>query len=401
MRGGITMGTTVMLLAALQIWLHRREACYQRQHFSSRRAKAHGYAIAKLRVTAIAIAIEALFVIVMINLGLAQLYDLFAWLGLAEWIVQWAVFVSTLLLIAAVKRSMTLVLIWLVERRFGYTNQHMGVFLKDTLLKAALLFACGGSLGLVSIQILQQGWSTGWIWLVLIWSGFVWGRSWLYPVIIAPLFNRYQSLNNPELADAVRAIGQSSGVPVHAVLIMDGSRRSSHGNAHVTGHGSSRRVVLLDTLDSILDQAELLAVVAHEIGHIRHGHMLYYQLCQFLTSTIWIGLFGFWAGRVGIDPGTGLALLWLLAPIVAFLVKPLFSGLIRKFEYQADAFAASKGHGVNLGRALIKLLDNNGATYKSDPCFSWIYHTHPLLDERLASLDQQTVSPANQVVEGH
>lgn len=329
MNESIIMVSVVMLLTALQIWLHKRESRYQRQPVSGGRTRAHDYAIAKLRVAAIAIAAEALVVIGMINSGLALIHDFFIRLGLVDWFVQWALFISTLLLIAAVKRSMTLVQIWLVEWRFGYANQGMGLFVKDTLLKAVLLFVCGGGLGMVAIQIVQQGWSTAWIWLALLWGGFVWGRSWLHPVIIAPLFNRYQRLDNVELAEAVCAIGQGAGVPVHSVLIMDGSRRSSHGNAHVTGQGSSRRVILLDTLAGILNRAELLAVVAHEMGHIRCRHMFYYQLCQFVASTIWIGLFAFWADSAGSDPGTGLALLWLLTPIVAFMVKPLFSSLIR------------------------------------------------------------------------
>lgn len=379
----------------LQLWLHGRELRYQQRRPD--RGRGRDYTRQRLRVTLLGLLVEGLCVLLLVA-GLDGLDRLWQAAGLSGWALQWVLPVTVLLLLAALRRALTLLRVWSVERRFGYSRQTLAGFLRDSLVQGGLLLACGAGLVAAALFLLGSGlesdwgsgwgggWSQGWPWLVLLWGGFVWARSWLYPVLIAPLFNSYRACDDAVLAHRVRAIARQAGVRLGALLVMDGSRRSSHGNAHVAGAGGSRRVVLLDTLHGILEREEIVAVVAHEVGHLGARHMLGFQLCTLLASSVWIGLFSLAAGLAELAPGEGLALLWLLSPSAALLVKPLFSRLIRGFEHQADAFAAACGYGDALACALVKLTRHNGAVTDSDPWFGLVYHSHPGLGERLRRL---------------
>ncbi|WP_260292324.1 M48 family metalloprotease [Sedimenticola hydrogenitrophicus] len=384
---------TPSLLAALvitglllQLWLHGRELRYQQRQSAQAGARSSDYSRQRLRFAALGLVFEALFVLLMLAAGLELLQRLWLAAGLSGWALQWALLLSVLLLLAAVQRAITLLRVWCVERRFGYSRQRLGGFFRDTLVKAGLLLIVGSGLAAGATRLLEAGWPAGWWSLALLWGGFVWVRSWLYPALIAPLFNRYRPVDDPDLVCRVGAIGRQAGIDLGPLLVMDGSRRSSHGNAHVTGTAGSRRVVLLDTLSGILDTGEIAAVVGHEAGHLRARHMPLFQFCSLLVSTLWIGLFSLAAGTAELAPGTGLALLWLLTPNAALLVKPLFSCMIRGFEHQADAFAGACGYADALACALVKLTRHNGAAEDSDPWFSLVYHSHPRLAERLRRL---------------
>lgn len=383
------MSLSLLVLAVIggllwQLWLHGREI-----RFQQRQAGVTGtadYPVQRLRFARIGLVIEALFVLLMLAIGLAGLNRLWLAVGLDGWPLDGAVLLSVVLLQAAVQRGITLLSVWCVERRYGYSCQSAGGFFRDSLIKAGLLLFCGGLLAAVATYLLAVGWQTGWWGVALLWAVFVWIRGMLWPALIVPLFNRYRPYPEAGLEYRMQGMALQAGVRVGPLLEMDGSRRSSHGNAQVTGFGASRRVVLLDTLRGILEPEEILAVVAHEIGHLGARHLTVFQCCNLLAVTVWIGLFSGLAGSADVTPGSGLAMLWLLSPTAALLVRPLFARLIRGFEHQADAFAEACGYGDALACALLKLTRHNGAAADSDPWFRRVYHSHPRLAERLQRL---------------
>ncbi|MCW8905196.1 M48 family metalloprotease [Sedimenticola sp.] len=367
-----------------QLWLHGREIRFQRRRATASRTT--DYPLQRLRFARVGLVIEALFVLLMLALGLEGLERLWLAAGLSGGWLDGALLLSVLLLQAAVQRAVTLLRIWRVERPFGYSCQSAGGFFRDTLIKGGLLLLCGAALAAVATHLLAAGWRAGWWGLALLWVVFVWARGMLWPALVAPLFNRYRPYPDAGLDYRMQAMALQAGVRVGPLLELNGSRRSSHGNAQVTGFGAARRVVLLDTLRGILEPEELLAVVAHEIGHLGARHLAVYQCCNLLAATLWIGLFSVLAGASFLASGSGLALLWLLSPTAALLVKPLFARLIRGFEHQADAFAETCGYGDALACALLKLTRHNGAAAESDPWFARVYHSHPRLAERLRRL---------------
>ncbi|WP_428623703.1 M48 family metalloprotease [Sedimenticola sp.] len=364
-----------------QLWLYGREI-----RFQWRRSAMANYSVRRLQVILLGLIIEALFVLLMLAAGLDGLNRLWLETGLHGWLLNGAVLLSILMLQAAMQRGIALLRVWGVERRFGYACQSLGGFFRDTLIKGGLLLLCGALLAAAATGLLETGWQRGWWGVALLWAGFVWARSSLWPTLIAPLFNRYRLYDDAGLEYRVQAMALQAGVRVGPLLEMDGSRRSSHGNAQVTGFGASRRVVLLDTLRGILEPEEIMAVVAHEVGHLGGRHLGLYQLCTLFVATVWIGLFSWLAATLAWAPGSGLALLWLLSPTAALLVKPLFAHMIRGFEHQADAFAEACGYGDALACALLKLTRHNGAATESDPWFSRVYHSHPRLADRLQRL---------------
>ncbi len=376
--------------AAVQTWLHSREIRFLRagQDQPDLDEKTASYRIAGLKVSAASILIQTVFVIVLVfGGGLPWLQTI--WTGGAGPIVDIAFLVCVVLALAAVRRSIVAFRVWGVERRFDFSNQTAFLFIKDTLFQGILLFALTLVIGGGALFALERWGLMGWAAIWLMWTAFGLLRTWLYPLVIAPLFNDFSSPENVGLVDKVKQLGNRAGTKVGKVLIMDGSRRSSHGNAHVAGLGTTKRVVLLDTLFNILTLEEILGVLAHELGHQKHSHIAKYRSLEALASAIWIGVFGYASGFLVFQhfgPGQALALMWMLTPLLIFWVQPFFSALIQSFEYQADTAAVQLGYGEALGSALIKLNSHNAATPRSEPLFAWAYHSHPMLGKRLKAL---------------
>lgn len=378
----------LVLSAVVQVWLHVREMTFlrARQGQSELDEKTAPYRIAGLKVSTAHIIIQLIFVVgLAFGGGLSWLHSI--WSAKTDLSGDLAVLLCVVLGWAAVRRTIVGVRLWGVERRFGFSNQTPFLFAKDTLFQGGLLFAGTLVIGGTGIFALQEWGLMGWAATWLAWTTFSLLRSWLYPLIIAPLFNVFRVPEDAALIDEIKQLANRAGTKVGKVLIMDGSTRSTHGNAHVAGLGPTKRVVLLDTLFDILTGDEILGVLAHELGHQRHRHIARYRLLEALSSAIWIGLFGYTSEFLSFQhSGSGqlLALLWLLSPLLSFWVLPFFTALIRAFEYQADNAAVDWGYGDALGNALIKLNSHNAAPLKSDPLFAWTYHSHPLLNERLA-----------------
>jgi STE24 endopeptidase len=240
-----------------------------------------------------------------------------------------------------------------------------------------------------------------WLWAWGVWMGFNLLLLLIYPTFIAPLFNKFQPLEDETLKARVTALMQRCGFAAKGLFVMDGSKRSAHANAYFTGFGAAKRVVFYDTLLAKLSPGEVDAVLAHELGHFRHRHIIQRIVALFAMSLLGFALLGWlstrrrgsiwdWAFGPSMGaPNDALALLlFLLAvPVFSFFVSPLFAQLSRKHEFQADAFAVTQTSGQDLRTALLKLYEDNASTLTPDPVFVKFYYSHPPASERLARMN--------------
>jgi len=234
-------------------------------------------------------------------------------------------------------------------------------------------------------------------WLAL--AGWQLLLMWIAPAFILPLFNRFTPLEDAALKERVSALMAQSGFTASGFFVMDGSRRSAHSNAFFTGFGATKRVVFFDTLLAQLTHSEMAAVLAHELGHFAHRHLLKRMAVGFATTLAGFALLGWLSGQswfylgLGVQPSLGvpndalaLLLFMLAVPVFSVFLTPLSSLMSRRDEFQADAYAVARTGGADLKAALLKLYEDNASTLTPDPLFVSFYYSHPSAGERLARL---------------
>ena len=286
-----------------------------------------------------------------------------------------------------------------IEQAFGFNRTTPGLFIAD-LFKGLLV---GALLGLPIVALIL--WLMGaagprwWLWAWGAWMGFNLLVMVIYPSVIAPLFNKFEPLNDAELKARVERLMARCGFAAKGLFVMDGSRRSAHGNAYFSGFGPAKRVVFFDTLLAKLDGAEVEAVLAHELGHFKHRHITKRIVLMFALSLAGFALLGWLAQQpafylgLGVTPSLGapndalaLLLFILAGPVFGFFVTPLASYFSRRDEFQADAYARAQASGADLSSALLKLHEDNAGTLTPDPVYARFYYSHPPAAERLAAL---------------
>ena len=286
-----------------------------------------------------------------------------------------------------------------LEQRFGFNRNTWRLYLAD-MLKGLLIGALIGlPLAAAVLWIMGAAGAMWWLWAWGTWAGFNLLVMVLYPTLIAPLFNKFEPLSDEALKTRVQALMQRCGFAAKGLFVMDGSRRSAHGNAYFTGLGAAKRVVFFDTLLAKLSAAEVEAVLAHELGHFKHKHVTQRLVMMFGLSLAALALLGWLAGQPGFYVGLGVApnlgapndalavLLFMVAvPVFGFFASPLLAQLSRKHEFQADAYACAQASGADLASALLKLHQDNAATLTPDPLYVRFYYSHPPASERLAAL---------------
>ena len=292
---------------------------------------------------------------------------------------------------------------FVVEQRFGFNRMTPRLYLMD-LLKASVVGALIGlPLAALILWIMGALGASWWLWAWVAWVAFNLILLLLYPTVIAPLFNKFEPLPDEALKTRVQALMQRCGFAAKGLFVMDGSKRSAHANAYFTGLGAAKRVVFFDTLLSRLSPGEVEAVLAHELGHFRHRHVLKRMVSIFAASLAGLALLGWLAGQSGFYAGLGVApnlaaansalalLLFSLAlPPFMFFITPLASHLSRRHEFEADAYACAQADGKDLANALLKLHEDNAATLTPDPLYVRFYYSHPPASERLAALKAGT-----------
>ena len=238
-----------------------------------------------------------------------------------------------------------------------------------------------------------------WIWAWGVWTVFNVLILLLYPTLIAPLFNSFKPLDKPELADRIHKLADRCNFALGGLFVMDGSKRSAHGNAYFTGFGRARRIVFFDTLLTRLNADEIEAVLAHELGHFARRHILQRIGLSFVMAFGFFALLGWAAGQPGFYESLGvtprvdgsndamaLLLFFLVMPVVTYLLTPLGSWYSRRHEFEADDYASAQSQPDFLVSALVKLYDDNAATLTPDPIHSAFYDSHPPASVRIRHL---------------
>ena len=286
---------------------------------------------------------------------------------------------------------------FVLEARFGFNRTTLKLWITD-LVKAMILGAILGlPLAALALTLMRAAGPYWWLWVWIVWIAFQFLILALYPTVIAPLFNKFSPLPAGAARERVEALLARCGFKSRGLFVMDGSRRSSHGNAFFTGFGRAKRIVFFDTLLDRLGPDEIEAVLAHELGHFRLRHVIKRMLWMAALSLLLLAVLAwlmqaawFYEGLSvppALDrPGVALVLFFLVLPVFTFLLAPLSALYSRKHEFEADAFAAQHASASSLVHALVKLYQDNAATLTPDPVHSTFYDSHPPAAIRIARL---------------
>ena len=396
----------------LRYWLARRQIRHVLAHrdtvpaaFADRvglhsHQRAADYTVARSQLSMVERIVEAAVLLGLTLLGGLQALDLaLGRLIESELWRQMALVGAVLALLGAVGLVFSAWRTFRLEARFGFNRMTPRLFLTDALKMLAVTLVLGVPL-LAAILWIMRSAGTDWAWWAWgVWVGFNLLVLWLYPSFIAPRFNRFTPLDDPELGQRIHALARRCHFGLSGLFVMDGSRRSAHGNAYFTGFGRHRRIVFFDTLLARLDTDEVEAVLAHELGHFAHRHILRRIVVSFVTAGVLLHLLAwlstqlwFYTG-LGVVPqlgrpndGLALVLFMLALPVLTFWSTPIASLLSRRDEFQADRYAVRQCGAAPLASALVKLYDDNAATLTPDPIHSAWYDSHPPAPVRLAHL---------------
>lgn len=387
----------------IRFWLARRQIRHVLQHrdavpgvFAERiglhsHQRAADYTTARIQLLLVERLAEAAVLLGLTLLGGLQFLDLqIGRLIEAEIPRQLVLVGSVFVLMGLVGLPFAIWRTFKLEARFGFNRMTPRLFVIDTL-KILLITLILGTPLLAGILWVMGNTGGAWAWWAWgLWVAFNFLVLWLYPTFIAPLFNRFTPLDDPELSARIHALAERCRFGLSSIFVMDGSRRSAHGNAYFTGFGRNRRIVFFDTLLSRLNADEVEAVLAHELGHFAHRHILKRMAISFATALLLLLLLAWLSGQLwfytGLGvipqlgrPNDGLALiLFILAmPVFTFWAAPLASLLSRRDEFQADRYAVEQCGSAPLISALVKLYDDNAATLTPDPLHSAWYDSHP------------------------
>jgi STE24 endopeptidase len=329
--------------------------------------------------------------------GLAAMQAAVAPLGWREPWQGMLIVLCVFLLLQLLSLPFALWRIFRLEARFGFNHTTPRLFALDLMRQLALGAALGGPLLLATLALMVSFARWWWLWVWLLWQAATLVLTWAAPRYIAPLFNRFSPLTDAHLEKRVAALLARCGYAAHGgVYVMDGSRRSAHGNAYFTGLGRNKRIVFFDTLLSRVDAEEIEAVLAHELGHFRLRHVLQRLIASMGLSFLGLAALAALAreptfytsfGIAAPSPALALLLFAIILPVVSFFATPLGAWWSRRQEYAADAFAARHADPAALIGALVKLYRHNAATLTPDPLHSAFYDSHPPATQRIARLE--------------
>lgn len=386
------------LTCGVRLWLKLRQWRHIAAHrttvpaqFSERislasHQKAAAYGIDRSKVALVDIAVDTAWLLALtLGGGLLALHDFWAARldGIAYGI---ALMFSVMLLSGLVDLPFSLYKQFVIEARHGFNRMTVALFASDLLKQTLLGIVIGAPVLATVLWLMEAMGSLWWLHVWLFWSVFNLLMLFIFPTWIAPLFNKFTPLPDGEAKQRIEALLERCGFRSNGLFVMDGSKRSAHGNAYFTGFGNNKRIVFFDTLLERLSPSETEAVLAHELGHFRKRHVLQRMLLMFASSLLFLALLGqlidapwFYAGLGVPAQSTALALtlFFLVVPVFLFPLTPLTSYWSRRHEFEADAYAAEHTAGSELVHALVKLYDDNAATLTPDPLHSLFYDSHP------------------------
>jgi STE24 endopeptidase len=373
--------------------------------------KAADYTIAKARFGMLEMAFGAAVLLGWTLLGgIDALNQALSSSSLASWsplVPQLALLAVFGLISGLLDLPFTLYSTFRIEERFGFNKMTFKLWLADLVKSTLVGIVIGLPIVALILWLMGSAGSLWWLWAWGVWMGFNLLVLVLYPTVIAPLFNKFKPLEDEALKARVTALMQRCGFAAKGLFVMDGSKRSAHANAYFTGFGAAKRVVFYDTLLKQLNPGEVDAVLAHELGHFKHKHIIKRIVSMFAMSLAGFALLGWVSSQVWFYTGLGvrpnltgandalaLLLFLLVVPLFSFFVSPVFAQFSRKHEFEADAYAVAQTDGKDLQSALLKLYQDNASTLTPDPVFVKFYYSHPPASERLGRMIPSVESAA-------
>ena len=396
----------------LKYWLNARQIRHVAQHRNQvpsaftqtitlqAHQKAADYTIAKARLGLIDLALGAAVLIGWTLLGgLSWLNQiLMVWLG-GGMVQQLALLAAFVIVSGVIDLPVTLYRTFVLEERFGFNKMTAQLWLADFLKSSVIGALVGLPIAALILWMMNATGSFWWVWAWGVWMGLNLLMLLVYPTYIAPLFNKFSPLEDKALKDRVTALMARCGFAAKGLFVMDGSRRSAHANAYFTGFGASKRVVFYDTLLAKLSAQEVEAVLAHELGHFKHKHVIKRIVTLFAMSLVGFALLGWLATQAWFFTGLGvlpnlsaandalaLLLFMLVVPVFSFFISPVMARSSRRHEFEADAYAMAQTNGSDLATALLKLFQDNASTLTPDPVYVKFFYSHPPASERLARM---------------
>ncbi len=404
---------TLALTTLAKLWLAQRHLAYIAAHrdrvpeaFAGQitlasHQKGADYTSAKTRFSMITVLFDAALLLgFTVAGGIEKISELSQHWFSGTLVQGMATIVITLLLSSLLEAPFNIYSTFAIEGRFGFNHMTFGLYLMDAL-KGLLI---GSILGLPLLAgvlwLMERMGSHWWLYVWSVWVLFNLLILFIYPTFIAPLFNKFSPLKDEATKARIEALLKRCGFTSSGLFVMDGSKRSAHGNAYFTGFGKTKRIVFFDTLLEHLNTEEIEAVLAHELGHFKHRHVMKRIVSTFAISLAFLWLLGvlmqtgWFYEALGVHPSTGsgnsalaLLLLFMIMPLAGFLFGPIMSAYSRKHEFEADSYAAKQTNSRDLINALVKLYQDNAATLTPDPLYSKFYDSHPPASIRIAHLE--------------
>jgi len=402
----------LVLMTVVELWLSLRQSrhvsahrdkvpdAFKEQISLADHQKAANYTVAKGKLNRL----DGVFGMVVLLLwtfggGLAVLSGFWQSFGWSDMTVGVVFILSFFILSSVIDLPFSWYRTFVLEAEFGFNKSSIGLFFSDLIKQTILMVLIGAPLLWGALWLMESTGEYWWLYLWAAWIGFTLLMMWAYPAFIAPLFNQFSPLEDVALKTRVEGLLSRCGFKSQGVFVMDGSRRSGHGNAYFTGLGSNKRIVFFDTLLKTLNEEQIEAVLAHELGHFRRKHVLKNMGVMAVLSLVSLALLGwviiepwFYVG-LGVttqSSAMALVLFMLVIPVFGFFMHPLMTAMSRKYEYEADDYAASVSSGQHLIEALVALYQENASTLTPDPLVSAIYDSHPPATLRVAHLEAQT-----------
>ncbi|MEX3613584.1 MAG: M48 family metallopeptidase [Burkholderia gladioli] len=408
----LLFAAAILAMVGTKLWLATRQIRFVAAHRGAVPAqfrdtipltahqRAADYTVARTRLTMLQIVASAVLLIALTLFGGVGAIDhaLRDWLG-GGYGQQILLIAAVLLITSAIEIPFDYVRQFGIEGRFGFNRMTRKLFFADLARNTAVGALLGLPLLFVVLWLMNRAGPLWWLWTWIVWVAFQ--MLVLYPSFIAPLFNKFEPLGDEALRARIEGLMKRCGFAAKGLFVMDGSRRSAHGNAYFTGFGATKRIVFFDTLLARLSGSEIEAVLANELGHFKRRHIVKRMLVTFVLSLALLALLGWLAGRTWFYTGLGalpsmagsnaslaltLTLFFLAVPVFLFFVTPLSSMSSRKHEFEADAFAASQTDRQDLVNALVKLYEDNASTLTPAPVYTAFYYSHPPASQRIDRL---------------
>ena len=371
--------------------------------------KATAYTQTELKLEKIELLISsALLIFLTIGGGLQRLDDLWQGFALHADITGLLIVISLLVIFWLIALPTTLWRIFVIEQKYGFNRTSPVLYIEDQIRKAIVTIIVIVPLVYSMIWLVNHH-DTWWLIIWVFWLGFTLSAMWLYPVLIAPLFNKFVLLDDPDLYQRFDNLFKRMGLKNSGIFVMDGSKRSRHGNAYFTGVGRNKRIVIYDTLLHALDNDEIEAVLAHEVGHYYYGHIYKRFVTMAIYSLLGLILMNWLSTQIWFYNGLGvnqanaqmtLILFILCAPLVSFFLQPLLMSFSRRDEYQADDFSSQHSNAQHLEQALTKLYKDNAVSLTADSLYADFNYSHPTALARIKHLQHSHAKinyPENQV----